>query len=58
MADKKPTRGLRDTPAAKKKGEENMSDLSGAFTLTRKEIFREKQYSYLEQKVNLLEVTG
>ena len=38
-----------------------MSDLSGPNeTLTRervKEIFREKQYSSLEQKVNLLEVT-
>ena len=37
-----------------------MSDLSGPNeTLTRervKEIFREKQYSYLEQKVELLEV--
>ena len=37
-----------------------MNDLSGPNeTLTRervKEIFREKQYSYLEQKVELLEV--
>ena len=51
---------MSDTPAAKNT-EENMSDLSGPKeTLTRervKEIFREKQYSYLEQKVNLLEVT-
>jgi hypothetical protein len=50
---------LRDTASAKN-AEENMSDLSGANeTLTRervKEIFREKQYSYLEQKVELLEV--
>ena len=58
MEDKRGVR-LRDTLAAKK-AEENMSDLSGANeTLTRervKEIFREKQYSYLEQKVELLEV--
>jgi hypothetical protein len=50
---------LRDTPAAKNT-EENMSGFLGANeTLTRervKEIFREKQYSYLEQKVELLEV--